>query len=75
MVAYCFAEIAGFSKFTTYVGNGSTDGPFVYLGFRPKFVMVKGNPIVHIFRDRKNMKTLLQTFMFSKLNIAKRMTY
>ena len=43
MVAYCFAEIAGFSKFTTYVGNGSTDGPFVYLGFRPKFVMVKGN--------------------------------
>ena len=42
-VAYCFAEIAGFSKFTTYTGNGSTDGPFVYLGFRPKFVMVKGN--------------------------------
>jgi len=42
-VAYCFAEIAGFSKFTTYTGNGSTDGPFVYLGFRPKFVMVKGD--------------------------------
>ncbi len=40
-VAYCFAEIAGFSSFGKYTGNGSTDGPFVYCGFRPKFVMFK----------------------------------
>jgi hypothetical protein len=40
-VAYCFAEIAGFSKFGSYTGNGSTDGPFVYLGFRPKFILLK----------------------------------
>lgn len=40
-VAYCFAEIAGFSKFGSYTGNGSADGPFVYCGFRPKFIMVK----------------------------------
>lgn len=40
-VAYLFAEVAGFSKFGSYTGNGSADGPFVYLGFRPKFVMVK----------------------------------
>ena len=40
-VAYCFAEIAGFSKFGSYTGNGSADGPFVYTGFRPKFVMFK----------------------------------
>lgn len=40
-VAYCFAEIAGFSKFTSYTGNGSTDGVFVYLGFRPKYIMLK----------------------------------
>jgi hypothetical protein len=40
-VAYCWAEIAGFSKFGSYTGNGSTDGPFVYLGFRPKFLMWK----------------------------------
>jgi hypothetical protein len=40
-VAYCWAEVAGFSKFGSYTGNGSTDGPFVYLGFRPKFVMIK----------------------------------
>jgi hypothetical protein len=40
-VAYCWTPIAGFSAFGSYTGNGSTDGPFVYTGFRPKFVMVK----------------------------------
>jgi hypothetical protein len=40
-VAYCWAEIAGFSKFGSWTGNGSTDGPFVYTGFRPKFIMFK----------------------------------
>ena len=41
VVAYCWSEIAGFSKFGSYTGNGSTDGPFVYTGFRPKFVLIK----------------------------------
>jgi len=41
IVAYCFAPIAGYSAFGSYIGNGSTDGPFVFTGFRPKFVMVK----------------------------------
>jgi len=40
-VAYCFAEVEGFSKFGSYTGNGSTDGPFVYTGFRPAFIMTK----------------------------------
>jgi len=40
-VAYCWAEIAGFSKFGSYTGNGSADGPFVFTGFRPKFIMIK----------------------------------
>jgi hypothetical protein len=42
-VAYCFSEVAGFSKFGSYTGNGSADGPFVFCGFRPKFVMVKNS--------------------------------
>jgi aspartate 1-decarboxylase len=42
-VAYCFAEVAGYSKFGSYTGNGSTDGPFVFTGFRPAFVMVKNS--------------------------------
>ncbi len=40
-VNYLFAEIPGFSKFGSYTGNGSTDGPFVYCGFRPKYVLIK----------------------------------
>ena len=40
-VAYLFAEVAGYSKFGSYTGNGSTDGAFVYLGFRPRYVLVK----------------------------------
>jgi hypothetical protein len=40
-IAYCFAPVAGYSAFGSYTGNGSTDGPFVYLGFRPEYVMVK----------------------------------
>jgi hypothetical protein len=41
IVAYCFAAIKGFSAFGSYTGNGSTDGPFVYTGFRPRYVMIK----------------------------------
>jgi len=40
-VAYCFAEIAGYSKFGSYIGNGSADGTFIYTGFRPKFILYK----------------------------------
>jgi hypothetical protein len=41
MIAYLWAEVPGFSKFGSYTGNGSTDGPFVYTGFRPKFILMK----------------------------------
>ena len=40
-VAYCFAEKTGYSKFGSYTGNGSTDGPFIYTGFKPAWVMTK----------------------------------
>jgi hypothetical protein len=45
-VAYCFAEVAGYSKFGSYTGNGSTDGVFVYFGFRPAYVMIKASNAV-----------------------------
>jgi hypothetical protein len=45
-VAYCFAPVAGYSSFGSYTGNGSSDGPFVYTGFRPKYVLVKGSSAV-----------------------------
>ena len=40
-IAYCFAEIEGYSKFGSYTGNGSSDGPFVWCGFRPRMVLLK----------------------------------
>jgi hypothetical protein len=40
-VAYCFAEKQGYSKFGSYIGNGFANGPFVYTGFKPAFVMFK----------------------------------
>ena len=40
-VAYVFAPIKGYSKFGYYKGNGNNDGPFLYTGFRPNFVMIK----------------------------------
>jgi len=40
-IAYCFAEKQGFSRFGNYIGNGTTDGGFVYTGFKPAWLMVK----------------------------------
>ena len=40
-LAYCWTPIAGFSQFGSYTGNGSADGPFIYTGFRPKFILTK----------------------------------
>jgi hypothetical protein len=41
IVAYCWHSVPGFSKFGKYTGNGSTDGPFVYTGFKPAWIMIK----------------------------------
>ena len=40
-VAYCWAEIEGYSKIGSYTGNGSTDGPFIYTGFKPAWIMLR----------------------------------
>ena len=41
MIAYCFANVKGYSKIFQYEGNSNSDGTFVYLGFRPAWLMVK----------------------------------
>ena len=46
-IAYSFAEVQGYSRFSNYIGNGSADGPFVYTGFQPAFVLVKSIDAVH----------------------------
>ena len=40
-IAYCFADVKGYSKFGSYTGNGNADGTFVYTGFKPAWVMIK----------------------------------
>jgi hypothetical protein len=44
-VAYCWAEVPGFSKMGSYTGNGNADGPFVYTGFRPEYVLIRNSSI------------------------------
>ena len=41
IIAYCFEEVAGYSKFGSYTGNSNADGTFVYTGFKPSWVMLK----------------------------------
>jgi hypothetical protein len=64
MMAYCFAEIPGYSKFGSYTGNGSSDGPFVYCGFRPRYVLIKNTSaaaawyVYDTARDTYNLSVL-----------------
>ena len=43
MIAYCFSEKVGYSKINYYQGNGNANGTFIYTGFRPKYVLIKGS--------------------------------
>jgi len=45
-ISYCFHSVEGYSKAGIYTGNGSSDGTFVYLGFRPAYVLVRGYNVV-----------------------------
>ena len=42
-VAYCWSPVAGYSAFGSYTGNSSADGPFIYTGFRPRWILVKSS--------------------------------
>jgi hypothetical protein len=75
-VAYCWAEIAGFSKIGSYIGNGSADGPFVYTGFRPKFLLTKNintgavGDDWFMFDSTRNLFNLTNLQLIPNLNLA-----
>ncbi len=46
MIAYCWHSVEGFSKFGSYVANNNADGPYVFLGFKPQFLLIKS--ITHV---------------------------
>jgi hypothetical protein len=66
-VMYSWAAIPGYSKFGSYTGNGSADGPFVYLGFRPKFLLFKRSDSAanwYIFDTSRGTYNINAPFLF-----------
>ena len=56
-VAYCFHSVSGYSKFGSYTGNGSTNGPIIETGFEPAFLIIKRTDIAgawQIFDNKRN---------------------
>ena len=68
-VAYCFADVQGYSKFGSYVGNGSTDGTFVYTGFKPAFIIQKnastGSTNWQIFDNKRNDFNVVDDYLIA----------
>ena len=72
-VAYLWSEVAGFSKFGSYTGNGSSDGPFVFCGFQPKFLLVKSSSSGYdwfIFDDTRNTYNAVDLALFPNVSGA-----
>jgi len=70
-VAYVFAAVAGYSAFGSYTGNGSTDGPFVFLGFRPRWVMFKRTDSTDdwiVFDTSRNTYDVMNSTLFPNGN-------
>jgi hypothetical protein len=73
IVAYLFAEVAGFSKFGSYTGNGSADGPFCFTGFLPRWVMIKRTDSTgdwYIWDTARNTFNLMTQVLFADLSAA-----
>ena len=73
-IAYCFAEKKGFSKFGSYTGNGSTDGTFVYTGFKPAFILLKitntYSDVWFIFDNKRDSFNLTNNRLIPNLNVT-----
>jgi hypothetical protein len=66
-ISYCFAEKKGFSKAFSYTGNGSADGNFTYLGFRPAWIMVKRTDNARdwvIFDNKRNPFNVMDKLLY-----------
>ena len=58
-IAYCFANVEGYSRTGKYVGNGNSNGPFVYTGFKPALVIIKGYNIGNNWICWDNKRSLI----------------
>ena len=72
-VCYSFTGVEGYSKFGSYTGNGSADGPFVYTGFRPAFILFKnsqGSNSWCISDTKRGSFNDIDYFLFPDANLA-----
>jgi hypothetical protein len=68
MVAYCFAPVVGYSSFGSYTGNGSTDGPFVYTGFRSRWILIKNASASEswiVFDTARNTYNVVDNYLYA----------
>ena len=66
MIAYCFADIQGYSKFGSYYGNGGSGEPFIYTGFKPAFIITRNvTSAVNwgMFDDKRNSFNVVQNVL------------
>ena len=66
IIAYCFAEKQGYSKFSSYTGNGNADGTFVYTGFKPAWVLIKqtnSSNIWELFDNKRTTFNLIDAYL------------
>ncbi len=76
-VAYCFAEKKGYSKFGSYAGNSSTDGAFIYTGFKPALVIFKstaGTESWSMVDNKRDTDNVVKNQLFPNLTIAEETT-
>jgi hypothetical protein len=72
-IAYCFAEIRGYSKFGSYTGNGSANGTFVYTGFKPAFIIIKRTDVAQswiLFDNKRDPYNEATKVLYPNLNNA-----
>jgi hypothetical protein len=73
-IAYCFADVTGYSKFGSYVGNGNANGTFVYTGFKPAFVILKASSAAGqnwmMFDNKRNEFNVMNKKLYADNNLA-----
>jgi len=77
-IAYCFAEIAGFSKFGSYTGNNSTNGPVIDCGFEPAFVIIKSTDTItnwSIYDNKRDTSNPRNHILWTNLSDAELVAY
>ena len=71
MIAYCFAEKTGYSKFGSYTGNGNADGTFIYTGFKPAWLMIKKSSATEnwlLLDNKRDIDNTVQNTLLANTN-------